>query len=281
MIIDMRCRPPFGSFLDDGVMFDPDVLDVCGKTYGTYAPKAALNRDITQFIQEMDDAGIDKAVAPVRITRNGNNSVIAELLKTYPDRIVGMLGINGLDNIQDSLDAIDQYITKGNYTGVNIEPGFTPEAYAKNALTCDDHLYYPIYEKCQKEGITVLLSFGGLCHEGLSNFMPETLDRVLADFPKLRVIIAHGGYPWIPQVFWIAQRRENLWISPDIYIIAGGGSMYIEAARYFLKGKILFGSAYPACNLEQAVKFYKNFNMDKETYDQVMGEAAAVALGLH
>lgn len=68
MIIDMRCRPPFGSFLDDGVMFDPDVLNICGETYDTYAPQAALNRSIEQFIQEMDQAGVDKAVAPVRVT---------------------------------------------------------------------------------------------------------------------------------------------------------------------------------------------------------------------
>lgn len=280
MIIDMRCRPPFGSFLDDGVMFDPDVLNICGETYDTYAPQAALNRSIEQFIQEMDQAGVDKAVAPVRVTRNGDNAIVAELLKQYPERILGMLGINGLDDTQYSLDLIDQYVINGDFTGINIEPGFTPTPFAENALTCDDHLYYPIYEKCQSDGITVLLSFGGLCHGSLSNFKPEALDKMLADFPKLRVIIAHGGYPWIPQVFWTAQTRNNLWISPDIYIIAGGGSMYIEAARYFLKGKILFGSAYPACNLEQAINFYKAFNMDKDTYDQVMGEAAAIALGL-
>lgn len=281
MIIDMRCRPPFGSFLEDGIMFDPNILEACGQTYDTSAPKAALNRDITQFIQEMDEAGIDKAVAPVRITRNGDNAIVAELLKLYPERIIGMLGINGLDDPQYSLDLIDQYVVKGDFTGINIEPGFTPTPFSKNALTCNDKHYYPIYEKCQQEGKTVLLSFGGLCHDTLSNFSPEMLEQILADFPKLRVIVAHGGYPWIPQIFWLAQRRENLWISPDIYVTAGGGSMYIEAAHYFLKGKILFGSAYPACNLKQAVKFYKDFDMNETIYNQVMGEAAAIALGLH
>lgn len=280
MIIDMRCRPPFGSFMEDGILYTQETIVGSASVFECTPSKAALKKDMGQFIREMDAAGIDKAVAPVRVTNNGKNEIVAELLKEYPDRIIGMAGINVLDEIQVSLSSIDKYITHGNFSGVNIEPGFTPTPNAINGLTCNDRIIYPIYEKCQAENIPVLLSFGGMCHEGIDKFNPEMLDQVLRDFPKMKVIIAHGGYPWIPQIFWIAQRRGNLWISPDLYVMAGGGSMYIEAAKYFLKGKILFGSAYPACSMEKAIEFYKNFNMSKDIYEQVMGGAAIKALNL-
>ena len=280
MIIDMRSRPPYGSFLLDGSMYKEEVLQNGAKRYGCEVSEAALQRNIELFIREMDEAGIDKAVAPVRITRNGDNKSTNELIQKYPNRIIGMLGINPLDDTEFSVNEIDRYILHGSFTGINIEPGFTPEPYCKDALKCNNRVIYPIYEKCQQEDIPVLLSFGGLCHEGIDNFSPEMLDQVLGDFPKLKVIIAHGGWPWIPQVFWLAFRRGNLWISPDVYVLAGGGFQYIEAAKYFAKGRILFGSAYPACNMKKAVEFYQKFGMEEEIYKQVMREAAKEVLGI-
>ena len=280
MIIDMRCRPPFGTYMQDGVLYDPDSIRSFSKLMNTKPSEAALKRDLDLFFKEMDEAGIDKAVAPVRVTCNGKNEVAADMIQKYPDRFIALLGINAMDDIQYSLDMIDKYVVHGDFAAVSVEPGFTPEPYAKDGLTCDDKLYYPIYEKCQKEGKSVLISFGGMCHEGIDKFSPETLDKVLRDFPKLKVIICHGGFPWIPQVFWIAQRRGNLYISPDMYVAAGGGDQYIQAARYLLQGKILFGSAYPACSMKKAVELYNEFNMEEHIYKQIMGEAAIEALGL-
>ena len=280
MIIDMRVRPPFGSFLKDLKLYDPDGLKMSADLFKYNPSAAALNRNMDLFIQEMDDAGVDKAVLPVRATSNGKNEVIAELLKLYPERFIGMAGINPLDDIMVSLNTIDEYVVNGGFIGINIEPGFTPAPYAKNALHCNDRIIYPVYAKCEAANVPVLLSFGGLCHESLSNFRPEDLDNMLSDFPKLKVIISHGGFPHIPQVFWIAQRRGNLWIGADVYAFAGGGSQYIEAAKYFCQNRICFGSAYPVLSMPKAVELYKGFNMPEDIYAQVMGKAAELAFNL-
>ena len=281
MVVDMRVRPPFGTFLNDSILYNETSLRNMNAMFKAEPSLAAIQKSMDMFLREMDAAGVDKIVAPVRTTNGADsNDVTAELIACYPERIIGMVGINPLDDVEKSLEAIDKYVVQGNFTGVNIEPGFVPEPFAINGLTCDDHLIYPIYEKCQKEGKTVLLSFGGMCHWGIGNFKPEQLDRVCADFPKMRIIIAHGGYPYIHEVLWIAQRRGNLWIQPDMYVAAGGGSSYIEAAKFFLRGKILFGSAYPAISLQKAVELYQAFDLDEDVYKQIMGDAAAVALGI-
>ena len=280
MIIDMRVRPPFGTFFQDLALYTEQGLNGSAAMFKTEVPASAKERNIELFIQEMNAAGVDKVVAPVRATSNGKNEVIAELLKLYPEKFVGMAGINPLDDIMVSLNTIDEYVVNGDFTGVNIEPGFTPVPFAKDGLHCNDRIVYPIYEKCEKENKPVMLSFGGLCHEGLHNFRPEDLDQVLADFPKMRVIISHGGFPHIPQVFWIAQRRRNLWIGADVYTFAGGGSQYIEAAKYFCQNRICYGSGYPILSLKKALDLYESFNMDETIKEQVLGKAAELALGL-
>lgn len=269
MIIDMRARPPFGTYLQDGFIYDHDTLVISN------GPRAAIEKNLELFIQEMNENGIDKVVAPVRVTNNGKNDVAAELLEMYPDRIIGMAGVNPLDDINYTLGVIDKYAVNGNFIGVNVEPGFTPHVFAKNGLTCDDERIYPIYEKCEKENQPIMLSFGGMCHDRLELFTAEQLDRVCGDFPNAKFIIAHGGYPRIPEVFWIALRRGNLWIQPDVYVGSGGGHMYIEAAATLNRGKILFGSAYPAYSFEAAVKLYQSFNMVPDVYAEVMGGSAA------
>lgn len=280
MIIDMRVRPPFGTFFQDMSLYSEHGLSGSAAMFNTEVPVSAKERSIELFVNEMAEAGIDKVVAPIRVNSNGSNEEIAKLLKLYPDKFLGMAGVDPLENILYSLNVIDEYVVKGNFIGVNIEPGFTPVPFAKNGLHCNDHIIYPIYDKCEKEEIPVMLSFGGLCHEGLYNFRPEDLDQVLADFPKMRVIISHGGFPYIPQVFWIAQRRRNLWIGADVYAFAGGGSQYIEAAKYFCQNRICFGSGYPILSLRKALDLYEKFNMDEKTKEQVLGKAAELFFGL-
>lgn len=281
MIVDMRCRPPFGTFMDDGILWQKDVLIAKSRNvYKCEASPAAVERSMDLFIQEMNEAGVDKVVAPVRVTNGGKNEVVAELLKQYPDRIASFAGVNPFDGIDAVMETIDKYVVHGDFIGVTVEPGFIPTPNAINGLTCDDHILYPIYEKCQSENIPILIAHGGLCHYRLNKFKPEMLDQVLIDFPKMKTIIAHGGYPYVSEVCWIAQKRGNLWLEPDVYVAAAGGRGYIDAARYFLQGKVMFGTAYPACTFKRGIELYEAMNMEKELYDQVMGDAAAELLGL-
>ncbi len=278
MRIDMRCRPPFGSFLKDTSLYSPsDGVPLGTQWYSREvlqadSPESALKMNMDLLIREMDEAGIDKIVAPVRASDGGDNKVCEALLEQYGDRVIGMAGIEPMDPVSKSIEEIDQHVLEGRYTGVAIEPGFSPVP-----MQCDDGRIYPVYEKCQANNIPVLLSFGGKCHKDLANFKPDMLDRVTQDFPDMTIILVHGGFPYISEVCWLAMFRPNLYISPDCHLLSAGGSAYVEAAQYYLKDKILFGSAYPIFPIQKMVELYEQ-KFPAELLDAVMGNNAAKVL---
>ncbi len=276
----MRVRPPFGSFLADPILYTEEGILGVTEQFGGPPSKAALNKSLEMFIEEMDKNQIDAVMAPVRITSGGNNDSVAELLKLYPERIIGFAGINVLDDFSITQEQIAQYVQNGDFAGVTIEPGFTPVPYAKDALVATDERIYPIYELCEKNNIPISLSLGGFCHRYLSGSKMEMLDQIGEDFPKLKIICAHGGYPRIPQAFWVAYKRQGIYLSPDSFVLHAGGEQYFVAAKYYIPTKIMFGSTYPSLSFERAIEIYRQANMDELTYRRVMGDNAAILLNL-
>ena len=283
MRIDMRCRPPFGSFVKDKSLYSPTDGVPLGTQWYTQnviqapSPESALKMDMELLIKEMDEAGIDKIVAPVRAADGGDNAICAPYIEQYKNRVIGMAGIEPMDPVEKNLAIIDEFVINGPYTGVAIEPGFSPEP-----MHCNDERIYPVYAKCQENKIPVLLSFGGKCHKDLENFKPDHLDSLTKDFPDLTVILVHGGFPYVTEVCWLAMFRKNLYISPDCHLLSPGGRLYVDAAKYYLKDKIIFGTAYPIYPQKRMVEIYEEFfeGFPEDLFEKVMGDNAAKALGI-
>lgn len=287
MMIDLRARIPAGPYLLDEGLFDVNRINKFDKMFKSNNI-SAKNKDLEGFWGEMKTSGIDKVVAQVRrlnraVTPEGlekvkqcdKNEMLVELLSKYPDKLIGMAGIEPNNAVETSLQEIEKFVVKGPAAGICLEPGYSPIP-----MAFDDAKLYPIYEYCEKNRVPISLSFGGLCSPDLNNMSPWALDRVTVDFPDLHIILAHGGYPWINQVCWLALKRKGLYIAPDMYIIASGGSAYVEATKAWIPDKILFASMYPLCSLERAVEIYKEAGFDEEVFPMVMGENAEKALFL-
>ena len=59
---------------------------------------------------------------------------------------------------------------------------------------------------------------GGNGGPDLSYSDPVHVDRVAADFPALPIVVSHGGWPWVHQILHVAYRRQNVHVSPDMYL---------------------------------------------------------------
>src|SRR3546814_18844203 len=55
---------------------------------------------------------------------------------------------------------------------------------------------YPLYAKCEVRGLPVVMMAGGNAGPDLSYTEPSHIDRVLGDFPDLKVVATHGAWPW-------------------------------------------------------------------------------------
>jgi predicted TIM-barrel fold metal-dependent hydrolase len=106
---------------------------------------------------------------------------------------------------------------------------------------------YPLYEIAQDAGIPVLFHTGTQFHAGtkIKYCMPIYLDDVAVDFPRMKIVMAHFGYPWFYEGMSVVLRNPNVFFN-----IAGWAPRRIpdEVIRQMngpLAAKCLFGSDYP------------------------------------
>jgi predicted TIM-barrel fold metal-dependent hydrolase len=148
------------------------------------------------LLKEMDQAGVDKGVVVGRLAGtlgSVSNDDVAAILSEFPDRFIGAASIDPTHRAA-AFATIDNAIKSG-FKLINIEPGAYPVP-----MYADDRKLYPIYGHCEDKCIPIILMVGGTAGPDLSYSDPIRTDRVLADFPRLQVVVAHGAWPWVTQI---------------------------------------------------------------------------------
>jgi predicted TIM-barrel fold metal-dependent hydrolase len=82
-------------------------------------------------------------------------------------------------------------------------------------VAANDPALYPAYEVCQSSGVPVVVHCGTSTFPGSMNSFadPILLDEVLRDFPRLNVVLAHGGRGWwYDAAAFLALTNDRVWI---------------------------------------------------------------------
>jgi len=280
MIIDCRLRPPARGFLNLSLFRDTERTRRMSRCFGMPQAPSTTQRSPELLLKEMDAAGITMGVVPGRksypFLGGVDNADIAAIMEDYPGRFLGVAGIDP-SNRQEAIEEIDKYVVNGPLIAAGMEPGLLPTPMYPN-----DRRIYPIYEKLEAEGIPLLLMAGGGNGPDLSYGFPAILDQIAADFPKLTIINTHGGYPYITEVLFVAYKRQNIYICPDMYLFNfPGWQDYVTAANGFLEDRFLFGTAYPFIPLEEGVAHFKNMPFRPEIMPKLLYQNIARALKLN
>ena len=146
-------------------------------------------------------------------------------------------------------------------------------------MLVDDRRLYPIYAQCEDLDIPVIIMTGGSAGPDLSYTMPVHFDRVAADFPQLKLVVSHGGWPWVHEMIHIAFRRPNVYLSPDQYLAQLPGSDdYVRAADGFLADRFLYGSSYPFTPVKGYADWFRKLPIRPESMEKVLYRNAAKLL---
>ena len=258
--IDWRFRPPFGSYLG-GAMY-PNGSD----------------RTMDDAIQLIDKANVSIGICPFR--KGMDNADCIALAEAYPDRFRSLIHVDPWDGPK-GLEEIDRYVLNGPAIGVIAEPG---QIFIRQPMPADDKMMYPIYEKCEKENVLLTLTYGGMACRDPELYNPSYIAHVCDDFPKLKIVISHGGWPWTAGICHVAYNHEFLYISPDVYLsrTQPGHMDYVAAASGWLSDKIIFGSAFSFGGLIDLKDTVQNCIdlMPESVIEKVLYYNAAGLLGL-
>ena len=274
MIIDFRVRAPFAAYETSPLFRNWQQVEIDTRSrVGVPISDSVKQFSMELLFKEAEAAGIGKMVVPMRKGLGVSNDAMVELLKRYPDKFVGLAGIDLVD-VNKSLKEIETYVKNGPCKAIVMEPGQDPQPWY-----VDSGKAFQIFSYCERNDIPIVLTYGGI-YSDLKYYDPVRLDEAVKAFPKANFCIMHGGFPYVTQVSQIAINRHNLYIAPDIYFMHVPGSAdYAMAANYTLKERIIYSSAYPILPLKEAREAFEAALLP-EVKPLVLGENAARFLKL-
>jgi predicted TIM-barrel fold metal-dependent hydrolase len=158
-----------------------------------------------------------------------------------------------------------------------LRPSLLAQVYANEAK------YYPIYAKCCELDIPIIFTTGPATlgpNAIIDHVAPRYIDFVARDFPELKIIISHGGYPWVNEAITVAQRNRNVYIDLSEYEFSPMAEAYVEAANTMTPDKILYASAHPFVDFRIALKNYEKLPFNPDVRQKIMYDNAARLLGM-
>jgi predicted TIM-barrel fold metal-dependent hydrolase len=175
---------------------------------------------INTMVQKMDEANVERVfITQTKMWSHWNKWMymdttleeVAQYTRLYPDRFVGLAGYNPF-RIKDSLREIEVAVKEHGFRGVYVHIyGFD--------IPLHDPKMYPLYAKCVELDVPVSMQVGHVLEAMPSEHArPMYLDRVACDFPDLKMIGAHTGWPWVEELISVCYKWENIWLGIDAWM---------------------------------------------------------------
>ena len=248
------------------------------------------------LIKYMDQFGVDVCFALREsmmdvsgyATCMSTNAFILKEIEPYPDRMylecnVGPILRRGVKNAIWEL----QYLVKQRNAKLC-------KVYAPEDGPLNDKQLWPFYEKaCELDiPLTVHTGMSYVCPQPSKYTLPILLDDVCLDFPDLKIIAYHMGWPYHEELMGLAGKHRNLYLS--LSGIVGwfahspyrGYHMIGEALQWVPDDKIVMGLDLAFDDMGKAVDYIRNLQMPEELqekwgYPAITDQTRAKILGLN
>jgi uncharacterized protein len=261
-------------------MFKPAALELMLKKRPNFDQIVEYCRSPKTFLKHLDAAGIDRAVlinyvAPEVIGfTSGVNRWIADYVKENPTRLIpcGSLHPRHTADVERDMEQIMRL-------GIRLIKIHPPHQlmFPNDYLNGTSELEV-IYRMAEANGIPVMFHTGTSIFPGARNKFgdPIYLDDVAVDFPKLKILLAHGGRPlWMDTAFFLVRRHPNVYL--DI-----SGIPPKTLLKYFprlkeIARKTLFGTDWPGPGVPDIGKNLQEFRalpLDEEAKEAILSRTA-------
>lgn len=288
----------------------PETRQAIDASFGV-APKAAVNADLSNSV----GAGLDFPIidahthtffaenpvdqkSPIELPLKARADFENELQKagvvaTVAHLVEGDFGYDAVSakknvlycgsvkKVGEDTSRIEQGLKNGKYGCIKVYLGYV-HTYAYDAG------YEPLYKLALKYDVPVVFHTGDTyTKDGMLKYAdPLTLDEVAVKHPKMRIVIAHCGNPWIQSAAEVAYKNENVYLDGSALMIGNLDEQPSEKVEeYMIKplswifgyvenpSKLMFGTDWPLTNIAAYVKAFKKA-IPKEHWRAVFYENA-------
>jgi predicted TIM-barrel fold metal-dependent hydrolase len=228
------------------------------------------------MLEYLDEQGIDYAVCLAETnpltTGVSTNDRVAEFCRSS-HRLVPFANINPYVS-PDPVGELMHCVESG-HRGLKLYPVY-------QYFYPNDRRLYRLYEKAQDIGLPVMFHTGSSSFPGarLKYGDPIYLDDVAVDFPRLTIIMAHGGRGfWYDRAFFLTRLHKHVHI--EITGLPPQNLLIYFPELEKVADKIIFGSDWPAVtDIAANIASIRSLPLADEAKDMILGGNAARLLGL-
>ncbi|MCI4341032.1 MAG: amidohydrolase family protein [Thermoplasmata archaeon] len=205
-------------------------------------------REPRAFLEYLDRVGVERAVLVNYVSpevvgySEATNPFVLEYCATDPVRLIAVGSV--LPTHANPAAEVKRLHAAG-LRGIKVHPPhqlFAPNAYVDGTLPG----LRGIYATCEQLGLPVIVHTGTSVFPGARNRLAEPMlvEDVAIDFPRLTLVLAHGGRPfWTEQAMFLARRFPRVFLDVSSVPPARIPRYFPELER--VAEQVLFGSDWP------------------------------------
>ncbi len=278
-IIDFRVRLP--NELRPAMEVPKEVTDQYDAVLDM---SAKIEQTLGDMKAEMDANGVDHAVIHAEFEvgdpADALNEAVAKVVKAEPERFTGM-GTISLDPLH-IMRAVGQVeaCAKAGMVGVTVQASFFH-------MAMTDRRLYPVYAKAAELDLMVCHHTGinyGVTH-AIRNDHPLQLDDVACDFPDLKLVACHAGWPWTAEMVAVARKHPNVYLefgglAPKYVGAQGTGwEVMYRFMNSLLADQVLYGTDWPVIPMDRAISEWQGMGLKDHVLEKLLGGNAARLIG--
>ena len=220
------------------------------------------------------------------------HEVIAQNVKLHPTMFRGVAGlpqVAGLP-IEVALPELERCVKDLGFVGCLLNPD-PYENSGTEPPALSDRYWYPLYEKLCELDVPAMIHTASSKSERTPyslHFINEETIAVLSlcnsdvfkDFPSLKIIMAHPGWPWVEETTAVALHKGNVYWEMSGWAPRHFPGNLKTDIRGRLQDKIMFGSDYPSLPYERIFREWSELGYSDAVMEKVMHGNAERVLGL-
>ena len=186
------------------------------------------------------------------------NDEVAAIVKRFPDRFAG-IGSVDLYRPMEAIRELRRCVKDLGFKGLRIVQWLWN-------LPPNDRRYYPLYAECIGLDIPVGLQVGHtgpLCPSDPGRPIPY-VDEVALEFPELRLVCGHIGYPWTMEMIALATKYKNVYIDTSAYTTKRFPDELVSYMKKHGRRKVMFGTNYPMITPAKCLEGIDEIGLDEE-----------------
>jgi len=236
-------------------------------------------KNLDLILKEAREGGVDALIIIAGLEKENSSKPSTKSLidLTVDHKNVYAVASIDINYEKEYPNQLERWIKERKVVGVKFYTGY--QHFYPNDERC-----LPIYELCQKYDIPAVFHSGDTLAGYVSNpkvkySHPIHIDEVAADFPNLKLVIAHMGNPWLIDCAEVLYKNPNVYADMSGLVIGDElqtayGEMMKKRIKELIEYtapefKLLYGTDWPLCHMKQYIEFANNLDLKKDDLEKL------------